>query len=289
MSKLLEVQIDNISLFKKIIGLLKNIHNDVTFEFTRTGLTNDKMNEIFVNDDESAQDMRDTCNEQESDNMPQKRKNTTSTTQNKRAKRMPAADDGGYLKIMDINTTKTLLTSFKLKKFVCDFDLYDVSINLSELYSFLKNDDCPLLTISIDKEKENVVLFEYGLFTWPYVQANIDKKTYKIPPIEYNAIVVMNSDRFYQICQGMKNMSGYVDILVQPGVVTFTCFKDSITHTFTYKGTFEVQHLLQFAQCKNITTDIKLFLKKNIPLTFAVTDDRWGKLLFALSPIEDTS
>lgn len=330
MSNLLEVQIDNISLFKDMIDLLKNIHNNVTFEFTRTEPTSDILNDMSKpcksGSTQNTYKMNNQLNQEQeeeeeegielnSNDMPQKRKQVPQTTHNKKIKTTPV--DEGYLKIMDVDATKTLLTSFKfkLKKFVCDFDLYDVNINLSELYSFLKQvqeqEQEHVLTMSVNKDQENIVLFEYDLLTWSYTQINMDKRTYKIPPITYEAVVEINSNKFYQICQGMINMSDYVHILVTPSFgcnkganVTFTCVTDSSAHTFTYyngeyakifmngnksvEGIFETQYLLQFAQCKNITTDVKLFLKKNNPLTFAITDDSWGKLLFALSPIDDT-
>ena len=309
MTNLLEVQIEQVSYLKVVVGVLAKFHNDVTIEFVRDNSSNG-----LCTDDTS--DTSDQSDDEVENDFPHKRKKTSANTQNKKTKMNPL--NTGYLKIKATDRSQSLLTSLKidLQYFYCKSDSYDINLNMSQLYKVLKSHpstDC-VLTISVDADNENSVTFKFNSPEFSQSttikQVEMDKLTITIPsPITFDAMMHIDGTKFRQLCYGMKNVSNTMHIKVTPDNAIFTChnLEDNVTQTITFgsgnslkimfndtterncsaEGTFELRYLSLLASCEVLTNNLNIFLKNDFPLALSV-DNPEGRLVFAVAQVNST-
>ena len=228
----------------------------------------------------------------------------------------------GGLKIMTVDPSKTLLIQVKLdsKKFSSVFKCrppsYDICVSLVQLYKLLKSlekDD--ILTISVDDDDEQHVVLKVDNqeknceSTYRLKMMDLDKKTYKIPPIAVDAVITLDAVEFHKICREMNNIAEFVEIKVTPNSLTYSCKGDTAERSTTYylgengikikftnnkntiiQGIFELKYLVLFTKCANLCSNmnIQIFMKNSYPLCIRYTVATLGKILLCLAPVDET-
>lgn len=242
--------------------------------------------------------------------------------ENKKEKEKEREEDeskSGGLKIMTVDPTKTLLIQMKLDSkqfsiFRCKPATYDICISLVQLHKLLKSlDKDDTLTISIDDDDEQHVVLKVDNqekkceSTYNLKLMDLDKKSYKIPPIAFDAVITLDATEFHKICREMNNIAEFVEIKVTPKSITYSCTGDSSDRSTTYypgengikikfgntkieivQGIFELKYLVLFTKCASLCNDIQIFMKNSYPICIKYTVATLGKILLCLAPVDET-
>jgi proliferating cell nuclear antigen len=343
MGKIIEIQTDQVLVIKLLIEVLKEILNDVTIEVIR----DDSMNKAIASADDDNLNEENSENEEENDEksdideveeiineLPKKgkkkllkekeskKKSLLKKNQEKQNKNIKKDDDDskwGGLKIMTVDPSKTLLIQMKLNSkqfsvFKCKPASYDICISLVQLHRLLKSlDQDDTLAICIDDDDEQHVVLkvdnEEKKFesTYRLKLMDLDKKSYKIPPIAFDAVITLDATEFHKICREMSNIAEFVEIKVTPNSLTYSCTGDTADRSTTYypgdngikikfgttkdqviQAIFELKYLVLFTKCANLCNDIQIFMKNRFPLVIKYTVATLGKIMLCLAPVNET-
>ena len=313
MGKILEVQTEHVLPFKMLIEVLKEMLNDVIIEAIRDDGMNKTTQSIDENDDLDSESS-------ESDIKKNKKKSALKK-KNLKPKKDKEEDDSrsGGLKIMTVDASKTLLIKMKLDSkqfsiFKCKPATYDICVSLVQLHKLIKSlDKDDTLTISIDDDDEQHVVLkvdnqEKNCETkYSLKLMDLDKKSYKIPPIAFDAVITLDATEFHKICREMNNIAEFIEIKVAPNSITYSCKGDAADRSTTYypgdngikikfgntktnivQGIFELKYLVLFTKCANLCNDIQIFMKNSYPLCIKYTVATLGTILLCLAPVDET-
>jgi proliferating cell nuclear antigen len=288
MVKILDVQTEHVSPFKILIEVLKEVLSDVTIEFRK-------------NDDSLELTNGDNLDSTKSDEDIQ--------------------NNSGGLRIMTIDSTKTMLINLKLEAsqfstFLCKSPKLELGINLITfnklirsmekddiLSLYVDDDDRQHLCVQIDNpEKKCQTIFKLKLM-------DLDSQPFKVPSTTFDAVITIPSSEFHKICREMSHIAEYVEIKCSMKNVTFTCKGDSAERSSVYhtdengisitfsnviknktcvvQGIYELKNLVLFTKCSNLCNDIQIFMKNDYPLVIKYTVATLGRLLLCLTPIAE--
>jgi proliferating cell nuclear antigen len=229
------------------------------------------------------------------------------------------------LKIMAMDTTQTVLIYLKLdaksfQTFKCATERYRIGVNLGHLYKLIKsmdkeddmrlqvkNDDVNTLQIIINnQDKHKLDDSQLKLLDLPD-----DKIT--IPPVDFDVIITIDGSEFHRLCREMGSFAEYIEIKAIEDKAIFTCKGEYATKSTKYsvnnnenvkgntvhikptqklegkkfiiQGIFELDKLILFGKCANLTDKIEIYLKNNWPLVIVYTIGEQSRISLCLTPI----
>jgi proliferating cell nuclear antigen PCNA len=237
--------------------------------------------------------------------------------------------DKGGLKIMAVDTTKTVLINLKLdaknfNKFKCTKKKLSIGVNLGLFYKTIKSmDKNDILTLYVDHDDKNYLGIKIdneeekkdSIFRLKLL--DLDDHKMQLPDTRFDAVVTMNSTEFHKLCREMSQLAEYVEIKCLKDKIIFTCKGDFADRTTTYKGStqdeetdvfikhastsaddapeivqgiYELKNLVLFSKCASLCNDIEIYMKNDYPLIIKYTVATLGRILLGLTPInEDTT
>lgn len=236
--------------------------------------------------------------------------------------------DRSGMRITAIDITKTVLINLKLdaknfSTFKCKKQRMTLGVNLQYLFKLIK---------SIDKE-DNLIFYQElenkNLLNIRVVNQDngketefdlklleIEKSKMKIPNVECEASVTMNSQEFHKLCREMNQIAEFVDIRCLKNKIVFTCkgdyanrkttyrtddvdgrgnkkvhinYSEKLGDSFIVQGIYELKNLVVFAKCATLCNEIEIFLKSDYPLFIQYTVATLGRLLLCFSPVREES
>lgn len=206
--RILEVTTEHTAPFKTLIEVLKDMLPETNIEFHA--------------DPDYVQKNRKNKNTDEEDDEEDNKKNKK---------------DRGGMRIMAVDTSKTLLINLQLKSsnfetYICREKKIVVGVDLVKFYQLIKTmDKNDVLTLYMDKgdlnlkikidnkeeNKESVIHFK----TYELKEENL-----AVPDPAIDAVVSMNSGQFHKICRDMTNIAEWIDIQIAGSKIIFACKGD---------------------------------------------------------------
>lgn len=295
---ILELKTVQSGAFRILTEALKEILNDVNFEFTPYYIDEDD-NEVEESDEEENSESEDDASSVDSQNVkpskPGKKKKV------------------GGLKVMAVNKTQTILIHLKL-----DADKFDyyycarkklvLGINMSNFYRLIKTmSNFDTLTLAVDDDDINklIIKLENGdkncVSTYKLNLMDLDIEDIEVEPAKFPYSINMLSNDFHKICKDMHNIAEKIEIKCTSKKIYFTCkgemasletelgetanglsidvYKDEIV-----QGLFELKNLVLFTKCTNLCHTVTLFIKNDYPLIIKYSVAALGEIKLCLSP-----
>ena len=346
--KILEVMTEHTGPFKTLIEVLKDMLQEVNMEFRCENPKKsynknknddeeeqdsqneeaDENNEGEDEKDEKAEDAEDDDEEgaekTEDDDDEDEEKDTTKSE--KGGKNSSADADKNGLRIMAVDTTKTVLINLKLdaKNFTtykCAKKKITLGVNLIYFHKLIKSmDKEDNLTLFVEHDDKNYLRIRIDNpevkkdSTFKLKLLDLGNESIKIPVISFDAVITMNSSEFHKICREMNQIADYVEIRCLSDKIIFTCKGDYAERTTTYRnndedgvsdgvnikhvnsttnapiivqGIYELRNLVLFSKCASLCNDIEIYMKNNFPLVIKYTVATLGRILLCLTPINE--
>ena len=127
-----------------------------------------------------------------------------------------------------------------------------------------------------------------------------------LPVVEFEAVVMINSKEFYNMCSGMKRIGEYIEIKCLSDKLIFHCISDFGETTTTYyskddsniqvisfdenpdvKGLFHLDDFLLFSPYNTLCKDINIYMTNGQPLAIKYKVGTLGSLIVGIAPIID--
>jgi len=323
-TKDLDVKINDVVTVRTLIDVCKDFLGDVNLEFKRDPEMekdddNDELLSAGIASDinNNKKSVKQSKIKIESDEDPK-----TSTNGVKQENEVAKKNDFYGIKIIAVNTTKSLIIVIKLESkkfgiFKVSKPVYDVGINLSQLHKLIRSlDKDDILRISIDSDEKHLLILDVENEVRNSRTRNrlktldIDKKTYKIPETKFDMVVTMESSEFHRVCKDLSQLADYVEIVCKENSITFTstgdCSDKSITidaseHNgvkikplipgkgLIVQGIFELKYFTMFQKCSGLCQNIQIYLKNNYPIFIKYFIASLGQILVGIVPVNDKS
>lgn len=320
--RILEVVTEHVGPFKTLFEVLKEILQETNIEFRSDGKIEkegkDKNSSSATASDGVGKKNKHIEEETEADDDAQ---DENETEENKK--------DRGGLRIMAVDSTKTVLINLKLdsknfNKFKCSKKKLPIGVNLGLFYKTIKSmDKNDILTLYVDHDDKNYLGIKIdneeekkdSVFRLKLLDLNDQKM--QLPDTRFDAVITMNSTEFHKLCREMSQLAEYVEIKCLKDKIIFTCKGDFADRTTTYKGSsteeetdvhikhasttaegapeivqgiYELKNLVLFSKCASLCNDIEIYMKNDYPLIIKYTVATLGRILLGLTPInEDTT
>ena len=302
--KILEVMTEHTTPFKVLIEVLKEILQETNMEFRCDVI--DKNNDSKEKSEVDASETED--NDENSDDDTKK-------------------EDKSGLKIMAVDTTKTVLINLRLDaknftKFRCRKKKLTLGVNLVYFHKLIKSmDKDDNLTLYVDNDDKNYLKIKIDnpeqkkATNYKLKLLDLGNQPMHVPDITFDAVVIMNASEFHKICREMSQIAEYVEIKCLKNKIIFTCKGDYAERCTTYRtgegdegdgitiklasdntkkstpliiqGIYELRNLVLFSKCSSLCNDIEIYMKNNYPLVIKYTVATLGRILLCLTPIND--
>jgi proliferating cell nuclear antigen len=227
------------------------------------------------------------------------------------------------LRVIAMNKACAVLVHLKLdatrfELFRCSRPL-NIGINIINLHKLIKtvgnSDTLTLyveegeghLGIKIDSsEKNSRTVYHLNLL-------DMENTKITVSPMQFDDVIVLTSTEFQKLCRDMHNIADVVEIKVVNGEVTFSCRGDFSTqetvlgngclqkvapeekedggnttdpdaHSSITQGMFNLDYLVMFTRCTNLSPTVQLYLKNDFPLFVRYTVSNLGEIKLVCAP-----
>ena len=295
---ILELKTVQSGAFRILTEALKEILNDVNFEFTP----------YYIDDDDNEEESDDN-----SESEDEEQGDESSDEENEKNNKLAKKKKVGGLKVMAVNKTQTILIHLKL-----DADRFDyyycarkklvLGINMANFYRLIKTmSNFDTLTLAVDDDDINklIIKLENGdkncISTYKLNLMDLDIEDIEVEPAKFPYSINMLSADFHKICKDMHNIAEKIEIKCTSKKIYFTCkgemasletelgetanglsidvYKDEIV-----QGLFELKNLVLFTKCTNLCHTVTLFIKNDYPLIIKYSVAALGEIKLCLSP-----
>ncbi len=224
-------------------------------------------------------------------------------------------DDTG-LRIIAMNKACAVLVHLKLdasrfEYFKCSKPL-NLGVNIINLYKLIKtvgNGDTLTLYVEEDEshlgikidcaEKNSRTVYKLNLL-------DMETPDITVSPMQFDDTIELGSGEFQKLCRDMHNIADVVEIKVVNEEVTFSCRGDFSTQETVLgngclqksgdsessarqsseitQGMFNLDYLVMFTRCTNLSPTVQLFLKNDFPLFVRYTVSNLGEIKLVCAP-----
>lgn len=237
----------------------------------------------------------------------------------------PKKKDQSGLKIMAIDTTRTVLIYLKLDaknfdKFKCSKKKQVFGVNFTSFYKCIKSmDKNDILTLYVEHDDKNSLRIkidnpeENKKSIYKLKLLDLDNKKIPVPTIEFDAAITMSSQEFHKTCREMNQIADYVEIKCLKDKIYFTCKGDCAERETMYdsdtnsgagvsirrdnsgdgaqppivQGIYDLKNIVLFSKCQSLCNDIEIYMKNDYPLVIIYTVATLGRAILCLSPVTD--
>lgn len=279
---------------------------------------------VVKNNDDSDSDSdleSNTDSDEEESQLKKKNKEKKKKLDNASNETQKDVEKGG-LKIMAVDTTKSVLLYVKLdadkfNKFICKPKRLVLGVNFSFLHQLIKfvdrNDD---LTFVVDDDEKDKLLIKYDRdgkdSESSLTLMDLDDMEPVIPSTHFDVVITMQATEFQRTCRELRTVGDCVQIQCINKEICFSCKGDYSKSTTRYKesengvsiyyaeqddknrpkvvqGVYELKNLALFGKCSSLCEEIQIYMKGTGPaclLAIKYTVATLGKLFVCLSPIK---
>jgi proliferating cell nuclear antigen PCNA len=284
MVKLIDLQLNDSSIFKLLFDIISKVKDDIMIEII--------------------------CEENETDT----KKSKKGQVYTKGILKIITLDSTKTA-FMDLKLKSEYFNVFKSKN-----KTYDISIstvNLNKILKTMNKDD--LLNLYIDCDDTNKLIIEIidsdnNIMEY-YIKLYDNEKKNLFPKFKFNAIGSMNGAKFHKICNDMSKFAEDIIINIYKNTMEISCDgdiiggnmklnKDNITIKFNnddienISNKFGLKYFLLFEKCISFCSQIQLFFAENHPVCIKYmlysqnSDDNTpsdiGQIILGISPIDDS-
>jgi len=226
------------------------------------------------------------------------------------------------LRIIAMNKACAVLVHLKLdasrfEYFKCTKPL-NLGVNIINLYKLIKtvgNSDTLTLYVEEDEshlgikidcaEKNSRTVYKLNLL-------DMETPDITVSPMQFDDTIELGSGEFQKLCRDMHNIADVVEIKVVNEEVTFSCRGDFSTQETVLgngclqkstdsdgrctsesgmrqpsditQGMFNLDYLVMFTRCTNLSPTVQLFLKNDFPLFVRYTVSNLGEIKLVCAP-----
>lgn len=223
-------------------------------------------------------------------------------------------DDTG-LRVIAMNKACAVLVHLKLdasrfEYFRCSKPL-NLGVNINNLYKLIKtvgNSDTLTMYVEEDEshlgikiessEKNSRTVYKLNLLDMENPDITVDA-------MQFDDTIELGSGEFQKLCRDMHNIADVVEIKVVNEEVTFSCRGDFSTQETVLgngclqkaessseprpaseitQGIFNLDYLVMFTRCTNLSPTVQLFLKNDFPLFVRYTVSNLGEIKLVCAP-----
>jgi len=234
--------------------------------------------------------------------------------------------DRDGMKLIAIDNSQTMLVHWKLdarhfSEFVCKKKRQFLGFNFNNFYKLIKsigkND---VLTLYVDHDNKNYLKIkienkeEKKKSILSLKLLDLDEQKLKIPEIEFEAIITINSQEFHKLCREMSQIGDYIEIRCLVNKVSFACKGDNSDRITEYtvdddetdllisikhagsdskdapqivQGIYELKNLVLFGKCSSLCSEIEIYMKNSNFLVIKYPIASLGKILLCLVPVNE--
>ena len=232
------------------------------------------------------------------------------------------ADETG-LRVIAMNKACAVLVHLRLDAdrfefFRCDKPL-NLGVNIINLHKLIKTvgkDDTLTLYVEGDEsylgikiestEKNSKTVYKLNLL-------DMENTKISVSPMQFDDMIVLGSSEFQKLCRDMHNIADVVEIKVVNGEVMFSCKGDFSCQetvlgngclqkvdapepgeeqhqppppdgTDITQGMFNLDYLVMFTRCTNLSPTVQLYLKNDFPLFVRYTVSNLGEIKLVCAP-----
>lgn len=227
------------------------------------------------------------------------------------------------LKITALDQTKTVLVHVRLHDFTyfkCTKG-FSFGIGMKQLYKHIKTlDKEDIFKMYMDQSNDNKLWLEFEnpnpaskkISTMSMTIRDTDNDDYVLPPISFEARVIMLSADFNRVVKEMSSVGTHIEIEVKEKQIKFACkspvstretiFKKNNNNSTElgiqwvdgskdspkyYKSKFELKFLSLFARSQSISPHVEIYLKSGMPILLNYEVGKIGKIIFCMSPYDE--
>ena len=189
-------------------------------------------------------------------------------------------------------------------------------INLHKLIKTLGNSDTLTLYVEDDEshlgikiessEKNSRTVYKLNLL-------DMENTKITVSPMQFDDVIVLGSAEFQKLCRDMHNIADVAEIKVVHDEVTFSCRGDFSTQETVLgngclrkvapeereegdgapepepssditQGMFNLDYLVMFTRCTNLSPTVQLYLKNDFPLFVRYTVSNLGEIKLVCAP-----
>lgn len=217
------------------------------------------------------------------------------------------------IRVIAMNKACAVLVHLRLfadrfEHFVCSRPL-SLGINIINFHKLIKTvgsgdtltlyveDEENYLGIKIQNtEKNSRTVYKLNLL-------DMENTKMSVGPMHFGEVIILSSSEFQKLCRDMHNIADVVEIKVVDGEVTFSCRGDFSSqetvlgdgclkkledgddgdHEIT-QGLFNLEYLVMFTRCTNLSPTVHLYLKNDFPLFVRYTVSNLGEIKLVCAP-----
>lgn len=223
------------------------------------------------------------------------------------------------IRLMSVSPNRSVLIHLKLfgdkfEEYTCK-DTLTLGINMDEYFKVVKlvennetlryyvsNDDRNVLAIQRYNKEEDIRNTKFIKLM------DIPKETFKMPQLQYESVIVMNSGRFQKICKEIYTFSDKIEIMSVGNVLYFKAHNTNVNQEICIKptttasgikyetcdskdeiiqGVFDLKCLVQFSKCANLSNTVKIYIKNDSALLVECDVAHLGNVRMCLMPLDD--
>lgn len=219
------------------------------------------------------------------------------------------------IKVTDVDPCKVLIVFLKLvpDNFItyhCPRDYY-IDININVLFKFIKmtgNSDTITFSVPVDDQSHLYIYVENQEKNTRTVSKvkllELNDEMFGIPDVEYETVITLPSNDFHKICRNMYTISEKMIIESYDENIILTSDGDygsiSLDMGETEEGVtfekvsnvnireiFSLKHLVMITKSANLSSDVKILIKRNLPMALSYSVANLGCLTYLLAPYCD--
>lgn len=225
----------------------------------------------------------------------------------------PASNDGteGGLRVMAMDGSHVALVHLRLypdrfETYRCD-EKTQVGLNMNNLFKLIKivtNMDIVTFFIKASNRHELGVKIENSdkntSTTFHLKMLDIDEDELRIPDIQLESVITMQSNDFQRMCRDMLNISDIIEITSVNNELKMSCNGDfaaqetvigEATHGLKFtncdeeiSGRYSLKYINLFTKSTNLSNILEIYLKPNFPLMLKYNVANLGDIMFCLAP-----
>lgn len=160
-------------------------------------------------------------------------------------------------------------------------------------------DDESYLGIKIhNAEKNSRTVYKLNLL-------DMENNKMSVGPMHFGEVITLASTEFQKLCRDMHNIADVVEIKIVEGEVTFSCRGDfssqetvlgdgclrridnedpSAMQNDITQGMFNLEYLVMFTRCTNLSPTVQIYLKNDFPLFVRYTVSNLGEIKLVCAP-----
>jgi proliferating cell nuclear antigen len=220
-------------------------------------------------------------------------------------------DDEG-MRLMAMDGAHVALVHLKLhgdrfETYKCE-EKMQVGLNMNNLFKLTKTiTNMDIITFFIKRDNRN----EFGVkiensdkntnTTFYLKMLDIDEDELRIPNVQLDSVITMQSNDFQRMCRDMMNIADIIEITSHENKLKLSCngdfasqetiigeanhgMKNESSSTEPVSGRYSLKYINLFTKSTNLSNMLEIYLKPSFPLMLKYNVANLGDIMFCLAP-----